>query len=671
MTRFAAMLRLLLVVCVLLGTLVTPASVDAAVAGKVFSETGGYSVTNDNDVRFWESFRDLGGEQIVGYPVSRRFDHGGFVTQVMQKAVFQWRPESGQVYFVNVFDDLSVAGKNDWLYSVRSTPRPLDPSFDDGKDWDGVVRARVGLLDERPRMRARYRSVADPLKQFGLPTSRVEDMGNHYAIRLQRAVIQEWKVDVPWARAGETTVANGGDILKEAGLVPQAASAPGTDTPRAAPVAPPGTVVRGDGRVVSDMATIRTSPSDDAPIVARLFRNAQVAIDGPESDGWVAARVWGTLHGWVRTSAITTESYPSSDTRRGTGYRPAIPARPVASTPLTIDVAAAMARDEDMRDAPGGRVIGRVSAGQAVRANAYGGSAADIWVRISGASSGWVPALALRVAARDPLAPRSDGSPISRPVRGKGMWATYDLLDRASPQAIVEAARASGITHIYLQVGRSNLGFYGGPGLDGLLPVAHANGISIIAWVYPYLKDITADLNLTAQAARYVTPDGHRPDGLASDVEENMEAEAVHAYSQMTRALLGDDTLLVIATYPPRMYHGQRYPFAAVAQVWNVIAPMDYYHRAGQSYSAAAAREYIANSVAIIRQRAGRSVEIAPIGQAYGMSWPNEVGPTNPSGHETVGMIEAAKAAGSVGISFFEWSHATEQQWRAITATGW
>ncbi|MBM4419790.1 MAG: hypothetical protein FJ033_16015 [Chloroflexi bacterium] len=47
----------------------------------------------------------------------------------------------------------------------------------------------------------------------------MEDMGNHFAVRLQRAVIQLWKVDVPWAKAGETTVANGGDVAKEAGLV--------------------------------------------------------------------------------------------------------------------------------------------------------------------------------------------------------------------------------------------------------------------------------------------------------------------------------------------------------------------------------------------------------------------------------------------------------------------
>jgi len=51
-------------------------------------------------------------------------------------------------------------------------------------------------------------------------------MGNHFAVRLQRAVIQLWKVDVPWAKAGETTVANGGDVAKEAGLFPPDATTP-------------------------------------------------------------------------------------------------------------------------------------------------------------------------------------------------------------------------------------------------------------------------------------------------------------------------------------------------------------------------------------------------------------------------------------------------------------
>ena len=106
-----------------------PPTPGPAAAGRLFTQTGGYAVTNADGVRFWDAFQALGGVEAVGYPVSRRFVHAGFVTQAMQKAVFQWRPESGSVSFVNVFDDLSRAGRDDWLQVARSTPRPLPPGW--------------------------------------------------------------------------------------------------------------------------------------------------------------------------------------------------------------------------------------------------------------------------------------------------------------------------------------------------------------------------------------------------------------------------------------------------------------------------------------------------------------------------------------------------------------
>ena len=631
--------------------------------GHFFSQTGGFTVTNDRGVAFWDAFVRLGGVPAVGYPVSRRFEHGGFVTQVMQKAVFQWRPESGEVFFVNVFDDLAAAGRNDWLLAVRSTPRPLPPDFDDGKTAEAIVRDRLALLDERSAMRARYRAVSDPLLRYGLPTSRVEDMGNHYAIRLQRAVIQEWKTDVPWARAGQTTVANGGDILKEAGLVPATSTEPEPPEPSGPPPR--------DWRLVADAAAVRAEPSAAAPELAQLFRNAQVEVTGPDANGWAPVRVWNSLSGWAPTAAISPEPYPARDDRRGGGYRRPVPPAPSPSQPLPLDAAATTNRPADLAGASGD-VVAQLPAGRSLRVVGYRGEGRAVWLEAQdGDRRGWLPAAALDLAARDPLARHSSGRPMSAPVEGKGMWATYDLLDRASPQQIVRAARANGLTHIYLQVGRSNLGFYGAEGLNRLLPVAHANGLAVVGWVYPFLNDVVSDLNLTAQVARYVTPDGHRIDALAADVEENVAADDVHAYGELVRALVGDDMTLVIATYPPEMARGLNYPFATVARVWNVIAPMDYYHRPGRAYSAAEARDYVARSIRIVRARSGRQVVVAPIGQAYAIGWPNEVGPNNPTAEETRAMLTAARETGAAGISFFEWSHATEQQWREIGSFIW
>ena len=68
-----------------------------------------------------------------------------------------------------------------------------------------------------------------------------EDLGDVRVLRAQRAVFQQWMIDVPWASAGEVVIANGGDIAKELGLVPADAGAPhrADETPAVVPEATP------------------------------------------------------------------------------------------------------------------------------------------------------------------------------------------------------------------------------------------------------------------------------------------------------------------------------------------------------------------------------------------------------------------------------------------------
>jgi hypothetical protein len=170
-------------------------------------------VTDQDGILFRSELGRLGGVEAVGYPLTGRFEWDGFTVQAFQQAVFQWRPECRCVALVNVFDRLHQLGHDDWLLLHRQTPRH-DPGL-------GDASARLALLDSRPAIRAAYFAVAgDPVQANGLPTSRVTDMGNHYALRAQRVVFQEWKEDVPWAKAGQVTVALGGDIAKEAGILP-------------------------------------------------------------------------------------------------------------------------------------------------------------------------------------------------------------------------------------------------------------------------------------------------------------------------------------------------------------------------------------------------------------------------------------------------------------------
>lgn len=190
------------------------------------SSPKGFAITDDSVVRFWSEFGRLGGVEVVGYPVSNRFEFGGFTLQVMQKGVLQWRPDVKKAWFVNVFDLLHDSDKDEWLFAFRSVPKPLESRFDDGKNWEQVMKTRLELLDQFPSIKARYGAVSDPLTLYGLPTSKVQELGGAHVARLQRVVIQQWKIDTPWAKAGDVTVANGGDVAKDAGLFPPKALLP-------------------------------------------------------------------------------------------------------------------------------------------------------------------------------------------------------------------------------------------------------------------------------------------------------------------------------------------------------------------------------------------------------------------------------------------------------------
>lgn len=180
----------------------------------------GFSISDDSQANFWSAFQALGGVAHLGYPASQRFLWGGFVTQVTQKAVLQWRPDKGTVDFVNVFDDLGQKGKNDWLLVVRSIPDPVSSGYDAGLSWSQVVAHHQDLLRSRPALLKAYLATPDAIDLYGLPMSPVFDAGPMYVVRLQRAVLQEWKVKQPWANVGDVTVANGGDVAKESGSFP-------------------------------------------------------------------------------------------------------------------------------------------------------------------------------------------------------------------------------------------------------------------------------------------------------------------------------------------------------------------------------------------------------------------------------------------------------------------
>lgn len=269
-------------------------------------------------------------------------------------------------------------------------------------------------------------------------------------------------------------------------------------------------------------------------------------------------------------------------------------------------------------------------------------------------------AIAPEVAGKQLIAPAPPNIHGAVPV-GKGMWIWQpQAADGGNPQAIVARAQRFGLSHIYVRTGSSKQGFHGAAFLDAILPAAHAAGIRVYGWDFPYLDDVGADVARANQAARYVTPTGHRIDGFAADIEfrsmgVNLSADTTGFYGDALRDAVGPGFPL-IAVVPRPTPAVTFYPYESVIKMFDAIAPMIYWHHTDP-----------AEAVAMTWARlAPFGKPLIPVGQAY-----DGFAEGGPPGVPNRGLIHRFMGAladhGASGVSFWSWQHATDEAWQAIS----
>ena len=236
-------------------------SLDYAAADEHFfaqtgSDTGlGFYVRDDADARFLSAFRAGGGEHALGYPVSQRYLRDGFIYQAFQKAILQWPVGGDRAHFANTVDWLGRIGADADLYAQRQVPfyfplaadRGLDPA--DPEDFAHIVQNHLQLLAVDDVIREFFLKEPRWLELYGLPVS-YEDFGPVRVLRSQRQIIQVWNVPGIGGPVGQAVLANTGDIAKEFGLLPEAATVP---------VSPP--VRAGDGLYATALPGRAGSPA--------------------------------------------------------------------------------------------------------------------------------------------------------------------------------------------------------------------------------------------------------------------------------------------------------------------------------------------------------------------------------------------------------------------------
>jgi hypothetical protein len=229
---------------------------------------------------FCSEFLRLGGERVLGLPISRPFQIGPELYQAFEYGVAWWRPELDRADLLNTLDLLHAAGR-DPLLERLGVPPAQGPSL----DWlsDAALSASRGN---------------DPRGVFGLPTSPPTPVGPYVVQRFQRAVARRWVEPVPYDIAGSVSRAPdgsriervmAGDLLRSTGLIPSAAlvADPGLDRP-SAPLSlwqDPPRAVGGwqalDHRVGAFNVSSLDEVSDAVALGLNLAVNAYVGRDSP------------------------------------------------------------------------------------------------------------------------------------------------------------------------------------------------------------------------------------------------------------------------------------------------------------------------------------------------------------------------------------------------------
>jgi len=117
----------------------------------------GYLVQDDAQGAFWTEFRRYGGLDVLGFPVSQRFNYpatntGGYLYQAFERGILQWHPEAGRADMANVFEQFSEQGLDPQLESLGI---PLPEAADTTATFAADAERRMAWLSE-PRFLARY-----------------------------------------------------------------------------------------------------------------------------------------------------------------------------------------------------------------------------------------------------------------------------------------------------------------------------------------------------------------------------------------------------------------------------------------------------------------------------------------------------------------------------------
>lgn len=240
---------------------------------------------------------------------------------------------------------------------------------------------------------------------------------------------------------------------------------------------------------------------------------------------------------------------------------------------------------------------------------------------------------------------------------GKGIWINIWNYP-GNPDMYCEYLKSKGIDIIYLQVFRSNTPGVKHPHLvDKIIESAHTRNIKVIGWGYVFLKNPLQDAEKFIHAARYKTPKGESLDAFAADIEEITNSQSIETFTKRIREELGNKYPLIAITFSPisksKKVDPRYYSWRTIAENFDIIAPMTYWHGFVKYRSEKGAYDYTTQTIAKIKEYTKRDdLKIHLIGDGQ-----------KTSSSEIIGFLRAAQENNiSAGVSLYPYYIPKEHQ---------
>ncbi len=260
-------------------------------------------------------------------------------------------------------------------------------------------------------------------------------------------------------------------------------------------------------------------------------------------------------------------------------------------------------------------------------------------------------------------------NPVIGPFQGLGVWVDlYDAAAWSDPAAAVADMAAHGVRTLYLQTSNFQrpTAIVDPAGVTAFLDAGAADGVQVVAWYLPGLRDVTTDLDRATQTIDLVTPAGARFAAFALDIESQavkdpaLRTTRLLRLSRQLRGAAGAGYPLgAIVPSPRGMQHDRAYwpgfPWHPVSAIYDAFLPMTYFtwRTSGED----GARAYAAGCIRLLRRWVGS--DRVPIHMIGGLA-------QDATADETRGFVTATRDARLIGASYYTWPGITDAQWAEL-----